>query len=75
MLFIFTIFQKASPCPTEAPVGDDVVVPEPSGEGSYANGTEVVYSCPNGYDFNGDMTSVCLYGNWTSDQAPYCTGK
>lgn len=64
----------ASPCQDLAP-GDDVVGRTPGGSGPFPNGTEVVYSCPSGYDFNGDTTAVCQFGNWSLDTVPYCTGK
>ncbi|XP_071819115.1 sushi, von Willebrand factor type A, EGF and pentraxin domain-containing protein 1-like isoform X8 [Apostichopus japonicus] len=68
------VFCTASPCDDLAP-GDDLVVRDPSGPGPFANGTTVVYSCPKGYDFNGDMTAVCQFGNWSLDTEPYCTAS
>ncbi|PIK53124.1 putative sushi, von Willebrand factor type A [Apostichopus japonicus] len=61
----------ALPCDEEAPAGE-MVVRNPSGSAPYLNGTEVVYSCPDGYALEGDMTAVCLYGNWTLDTEPSC---
>ncbi|XP_071818783.1 scavenger receptor cysteine-rich domain-containing protein DMBT1-like [Apostichopus japonicus] len=68
------VFCTATPCEDLAPAGE-LVKRDPIDEGPFENGTEVVYSCPDGYDFNGDMTAICLYGNWTLDQEPYCTVK
>ncbi|PIK53122.1 putative sushi, von Willebrand factor type A [Apostichopus japonicus] len=68
------VFCTASPCEDLAPAGE-LVERDPSDAGPFENGTEVDYSCPDGYDFNGDMTAICLYGNWTLDQEPYCTAS
>lgn len=54
--------------------GDDLVKRDPSGPGPFPNGTEVSYSCPEGYEFYGDTTAVCEYGEWIVDVEPNCTG-
>ncbi|PIK59214.1 hypothetical protein BSL78_03853 [Apostichopus japonicus] len=35
----------------------------------YPNGTEIMYECPEGWKFNGNDSAVCLYGEWTSEDA------
>ncbi|XP_071819943.1 complement factor H-like isoform X6 [Apostichopus japonicus] len=65
----------ASPCDEPAPP-DDLVIHSPDfAEGEmYANGIEIMYDCPDGWDFNGHMTAVCLSGVWTYEDA-YCTAS
>ncbi|XP_071819940.1 complement factor H-like isoform X3 [Apostichopus japonicus] len=64
-----------SPCDEPAPP-DDLVIHSPDfAEGEmYANGIEIMYDCPDGWDFNGHMTAVCLSGVWTYEDA-YCTAS
>lgn len=75
MSFLYIVFiQKASQCADQAPAGE-MVLREPSTSGPFENGTQVAYSCPDGYDLAGDTTAVCQYGNWTLDAVPSCAGN
>ncbi|XP_071830277.1 adhesion G-protein coupled receptor G7-like [Apostichopus japonicus] len=63
-------FCQALPCAEPHPP-DELVshIPDlPDGE-LYPNGTEIMYECPKGWDSNGNNSAVCLYGEWTSEDA------
>ncbi|KAJ8026595.1 Complement factor H-related protein 5 [Holothuria leucospilota] len=52
---------------------NSVVLVFPDSPGSeYENGTDVKFSCPTGYDLQGDVESLCLYGVWDFTQEPTC---
>ncbi|KAJ8026571.1 Complement factor H [Holothuria leucospilota] len=39
----------------------------------YQNGTELIFSCPPEYVLHGDLTTVCVNGQWETVNYPACT--
>ncbi|KAJ8026582.1 Sushi, von Willebrand factor type A, EGF and pentraxin domain-containing protein 1 [Holothuria leucospilota] len=65
--------QSEFPCSHPNP--DSELVNVTPNRTSYNNGSEITYSCPKGYDLEGDEGAVCVDGNWTSVEEPFCTAS
>ena len=64
----------ASSCEDPPPTDVSVVQDPEDLNIPYPHGTNVSYTCANGYDtLNESVDAICLYGNWTAVDAPHCS--